>query len=435
MNFADLVMETAAAHKDKPAVIWQGGSLTYGELANRITHYAQKARHCERSEAIQTIIPIAAEENGQITGEWFAKALGAMKAGKAALPVSENLPPGRKAHILEEAKTLIPLPGTALIYYTSGTAGTPKGVCLTHENLAAFCKMHAQLFNLPPAAKAAVQADPGFDSFLLSTFPILAQGGCLHIMSPAERISPVGIHKFLMSRKIDVTFLTTQLAVTYMKTFDNPHLSLLLTGGEALRSYYPRSYKVINLYGPTECTVFVTAHTLAEGESGDIPIGAPTGENGVIVSPEGELCICGPQVAAGYLGRPEETKEKFITGPQGMKMYKTGDLTELSEHGEYLYRGRIDDQIKINGHRIEPGEVESVLLSHPEIEAVKISVKREEGAEPQLIAHYVPVPQSQLTETDLRQHLSKHVPAYFIPRKFIAVKELKTNPVSGKVSA
>lgn len=424
--------EIAAAYPNSPAIVWQDDTMSYAELDKRSDAIAAELslRGVSQGDIVPVTLPRGAE--------WIAHSIGVMKAGAAYAPVSPSLPPERLKYILGDLQCHKAPDGAIAVYYTSGSTGEPKGVILTHEGVTAFCKAHAELVGLSHGVRGGVQADVGFDSFLLSTLPVLYSGGTIFLMSDAERLSLVGIHRYLMKHRIDTVFLTTQLAVEYMRAFDNRHLKTLLTGGEALRTYTPRDYTVYNLYGPTECTVYVTAHKLAENDSGDIPIGAPTGRNRVYLV-DGELCVSGPQVAAGYLGRADETR--FVPNPyyapdadepSYARMYKTGDLAEWTDHGELLYRGRIDNQVKISGYRIEPGEIEIALAKHPDVLAACVVVQRAQDGELLLAAYCVPRNHS-VSPDALKVFLSQILPVYMIPRKFILLDTLPIDARTGKV--
>lgn len=428
------IREIAKKYPDSPAVVWQGVETSYNELDKRSDEIA--AGLSARGIGIGDIVPIEFERGL----EWIAYSIGIMKAGAAYAPISGALPTERLEFILSDIKKTTAPEDAMTVYYTSGSTGKPKGVVLTHSGVAALCEAHAELFSLCRGVRAGVQADVGFDSFLLSTIPVLYSGGTIYLMNDGERMSLVGIHRFLMKNRIDTVFLTTQFAVEYMRNFDNKHLKTLLLGGEALRTYTPRSYSAYNLYGPAECTVYVTAHELKADDSGDIPIGMPTGENRIHII-DGELCVSGPQLAAGYLGRPEETAQKFIKNPYYdpekdapcyLRMYRTGDLAEWTNDGELLYRGRIDNQIKISGYRIEPGEVEITLTKHSGLSAVCVVAKHTQGGEAFLAAYCVPKAKT-VTAEGLNAFLSQSLPVYMLPRKYMMLDKLPINARTGKV--
>jgi non-ribosomal peptide synthetase component F len=421
-GFCDIFHETVSLYPDKPAIVFKGETVTYSELEKRSFSCAEELR--QAGFGAGSVVPVRLGRGAA----WLAFTLGVARLGAAYVPLSPAIPKKRLKIILHDAETkLDPGLGAMAIYYTSGSTGEPKGVILTHSNIVAFCKAHLALAEYAPGTRAAVQADVGFDSWVLITLPILLSGGTLYIMEDAERMSLMGIHRFIMKYKAEAAFFTTCLGIEYMRTFDNKYLKTLFVGGEALRSYTPRSYAVWNVYGPAECTVYVTAYRLQPGDGGDIPIGTPLGQNAIEII-DGEICISGPQVSPGYLNRPDETAKRFIKGADGLVRYHTGDLGEWDDNGELRYRGRVDDQVKISGYRIEPGEVEIVMLRHGGIQAAKVFVKERT----KLAAWYVPS-EKQLAAADLRKHLSESLPEYMIPREFIPLDKIPLDPRTGKV--
>lgn len=434
--FHEKVREVAKLYPNSPAIVWQGNTMSFKELDKRSDEIA--AELSARGVMPGHIVPVNLERGA----EWIAYSIGILKAGAAYAPISPSLPPERRDFILFDLKNTIAPDDAMVVYYTSGSTGSPKGVILSHSGVMAFCEAHAEICGLSHGIKGGVQADVGFDSFLLSTLPILYSGGAIYLMNDTERISLVGMHRFLTKNRIDTLFLTTQFAVEYMRHFDNANLKILLLGGESLRAYTPRSYAAYNLYGPTECTAYLTAHKLSAEESGNIPIGTPIGENRVYII-DGELCVSGSQVALGYLGRPEETAQKFIENPYYdpdndadcyRRMYRTGDLAEWAEDGELLYRGRIDNQVKISGYRIEPGEVEVALAKHPNILAACVVVKQtSDGGGEVYLAAYCVSRRGDITPDALKAHLAQSLPIYMIPRKFIMLDKLPLDARTGKV--
>jgi non-ribosomal peptide synthetase component F len=443
-NYFEEFAEHAKNYSDRTAIVCGGSTITYAELVGRVYEYSEKlsAVHSNR------IIPVT--EPAGI--EWFIQVLGIMAAGFAAVPISSVIPPQRREFILSDiGKTDTLDEDAALIYYTSGSTGTPKGVVLTHTGILAFSTMHGELFfqdnlhhenNLPQELhiqNAAVIADPSFDAFLLSTFPQLLYGITLYIAPDEVRTSLVNLHKFLLKNKIDITFLSTQLALSYMRTFDNKTLKILLTGGEALRGYVPRSYRMYNLYGPCEGTVYVAMHQLTAIDADnptDIPIGKETGRNHILLIDD-EIYITGPQLAAGYLNRPEETAGRFIPNPyykpdqddpSYARMYKTGDRATYDENGELRFRGRTDRQVKISGYRIETDEVEAKIMSCVGIVATKVSAVTDRNGETILQAICV----GDSDEITLRRELQNKLPQAMIPTTFKFESEIKTDPRTGK---
>jgi non-ribosomal peptide synthetase component F len=431
-DYFTLFLDAANKFSERVAVIYGDEKITYGELHDAAISFGNELANI----SAKRILPVTAPAGIR----WFVEVLGIISSGRAAVPISTVLPPERAEFILSDIENAADLPKNgALIYYTSGSTGNPKGVILTQTGIAAMAKSHGELFNYNELQNCAVLSDPGFDAFVLMCFPALLYGVTIVIAPSEARSSLVTLHKFLLKNKIELTFMTTQLALSYMRTFDNKYLKTLLTGGETLKGCALRSYSTWNLYGPCEATVYVTAHRLTENDTkpaADIPIGKVTGENRVML-PDGEICISGPQLAAGYLNRPAETAERFVDNPhydpekddeECRLMYKTGDRGEFDENGELLFRGRVDSQIKISGYRIEIGEIEAKIMSCAGISDVKVIAKQQGGGEYTLYALCV----GNTDENALRSELERKLPRAMIPAMIEFDKEIKTDPRTGK---
>jgi non-ribosomal peptide synthetase component F len=429
MNYFNALKYAAKNFGGNIAVSADGETITYDELISAAQAFG---------ETIKAGQALPVKKPGGI--EWFVETLGIMSAGAAAVPVSPVLPQKRADFILNEAENADNLPdGAALIYYTSGSTGNPKGVILTHTGILSLCKTHSKLFSINDKTIAAIFSDPGFDAFLLMSLPLLFCGATLFIAPDDVRVSLVSLHKFLIKNRVEITFLTTQLALSYMRTFDNKYLKTLLTGGEALRACTLRGYDIWNLYGPSESTVYVTAHKLTEKDAlfpSDIPIGKPVGGNHVFLS-DGIICISGDQLAAGYLNRPDETLKSFtenpyfkpeIDDPIYKKMYITGDKGELDENSELRFRGRADSQIKISGYRIEPSEIEAKIADCNKIYSVKVIAERNDNGEYTLTAFCV----GDTDDRTLREELERTLPRIMIPEKIRFMSEIPTDPRTGK---
>jgi non-ribosomal peptide synthetase component F len=422
--------ESAKHCADSIAICAAGETITYTALLAAANDFAKTLP----AGKTPRLVPVT-----QSAGiPWFIEVLGILAAGHAAVPISTAIPPERVDFIRRDIENASALPeGAALVYYTSGSTGTPKGVVLTDRGITAFSKMHAALFSEEKIA--AVASDPSFDAFLLSSLPQLLYGATLHIVPDAVRASLVGLHKFLLKNKIEIVFFTTQLALSYMRTFENKTLKTLLTGGEALRGYVPRHYRVFNLYGPCEATVYVAAHELREADAAnpaDIPIGTPTGANRVILL-DGEICISGPQLAAGYVNRPEETARRFAANPfydpdrddvSYRLLYKTGDLAETDTNGELRFRGRRDNQVKISGYRIEPSEIEAKIIACAGIRDVQVRVQTGRDGAAFLAAYCV----GGSDEAALLRELEKMLPRPMIPSVITFGTAIKTDARTGK---
>ena len=311
--------------------------------------------------------------------------------------------------------------------YTSGSTGRPKGVQVQHSALSNLVAWHQRTFKLTEDERMSFVSGLGFDAAMLEIWPALASGGTLVIPTEEQRLSPTALRDFLIAEGITVAFAPTVLAAELITLpWPKSALRALLTGGDRLPARPPASlpFTLYNLYGPTETTVAATAAVVAPGD-GVPTIGRPI--DGVTLqirdaqgrpAQTGELFIAGAGLGLGYLGEPELTAERFTEHG-----YRTGDLVSQREDGELDYLGRVDDQIQIRGHRVEPGEVEVVLSEHPDIAAAAVVPQ---GSS--LAGFYVPTKPG----IDPRPHLAEHLPAYMIPTTLTALTELPKTE-NGKV--
>jgi len=331
--------------------------------------------------------------------------------------------------------------------FTSGSMGKPKGVLIEHRSLVNLCCWHNTSYSVTADDRATKYAGFGFDASVWEIFPYLVAGAVLHIISDEIKFDMHRLNRYFEDNKITIGFLPTQICEQFME-LDNRSLRMLLTGGDKLKRFVPRNYRLINNYGPTENTVVATSCVVKDNLD-SIPIGKPIFNIRLYILDRynrlqpigvpGELCISGDQLARGYLDSPELTGEKFCENPffpgKGNRMYKTGDLARWLPDGNIEFLGRLDSQTKIRGYRIEIGEVETHLLNHKEIkEAVAIEYKRSTSInreeEKILCAYYVSGKEFEAAE--LREYLARELPLYMIPAFFIRMERMPLTP-SGKV--
>jgi len=479
-----LVAAQAAAAPDAPALFAGAEVMNYGQLndrANQVANYLI-ALGVDPDKEIGAEDIVAICLNRSTTG--ITCALGALLSGSAYLPLDPSYPTERLKFMLSDAQPHVlittqdvaaRLPAgrwrvvvidrdvaeidcqstvspeirltaerLAYVIYTSGSTGRPKGVEVTHANLMNLMSWHQQTFEVTCEDRATLVAGIGFDAAVWESWPYLAAGASLHLPEDATRLSPERLRDWFVSERITIGFLPTALAERVM-TLDWPPqtaLRTLLTGAEMLRQF-PSDYlpfRVINNYGPTECTVVAT--------SGPVPhdvctnsrptIGRPIANTQVYILDEdmqpvpdhaaGEIYVGGAGVARGYLNRPELTQERFVKDPFSKdpcaRLYRTGDLARYLTNGEIAYLGRIDEQIKILGHRIEPNEIVSVLDRHPHIQSSLVLAREEPCREKHLVAYVVLNPESQTSAADLRSFLEKELPQYMVPALFVRLEAM-----------
>jgi amino acid adenylation domain-containing protein len=331
----------------------------------------------------------------------------------------------------------------AYLIYTSGSTGQPKGVSLRHRNLANLVAWHRQAYAVTPADRATQLASPAFDACTWELWPYLAAGASIHIPAAEVRVSPDRLVRWLAAERITLSFIPTPLAEA---TLDeawpaDTTLRAILTGGDRLRRW-PGSRlpcPLFNHYGPTEGTVVATrAQVPAEPDGSPAPaIGRPIANHEIYVldahrqlvpiGVPGELYLGGAGLADGYHERPDLTEAKFVDHPFALlserKLYRTGDLVRWREDGQLDYLGRIDQQVKIRGHRIEPGEIEAVLNEHPAVRESLVIARDDAAHQPQLVAYYLPRPGHDApASAAFAAALHRRLPAYMVPAAFVALE-------------
>jgi amino acid adenylation domain-containing protein len=465
---ADMIGRAAMHAPDAIAVEAQGSATSYASLEARVGMLA--ARLCAQGVAGGGLVAVCLPRSI----DQIVAMLAAWRAGAAYLPLDPAWPESRLAALIADAGcaalvahsglgariagevALVPssdgdgaamvAPATvdpeslAYVIYTSGSTGTPKAVEVTHANLAALIDWHQQAFTVGTGTRTSHLAGLGFDAAAWEIWPTLAAGGTLALVDDATRLDAARLRDWLVTERIEIAFAPTALAEPLV-TMDWPAdtvLRVLLTGADKL-TVRPASglpFTFVNNYGPTESTVVATSGVVAPDGEGLPPIGRPIAgtsihlldEQGVpVASGEGEIWIGGAQVARGYRGDPALTAERFVEHAEHGRLYRTGDLGVLLDSGEIGFRGRVDGQVKIRGHRIEPAEVAAALNRLAEV-ATSAVVARD-GA---LIAYVVPADGATPSALALRAALAGTLPDYMVPSRFATLAALPLTP-NGKV--
>ncbi len=337
--------------------------------------------------------------------------------------------------------------GLAYLIFTSGSTGRPKAAAMRHAGLANLAAAYGRLLGLGPEDRLSQVAAPGFDAAVAEVWPGLAVGAAVAFPPEGVLGAPGALASWLARQGITVCFLPTPLMEVVLgePLPEGSALRWFWTGGDRLqgRPAPGAPWGLINAYGPTECTVAVTAGGVDAGGEGPPDLGLPLAgcrihlldRRGQTVPPgvPGELCAGGAGVGRGYLGRPDLTAERFVPdpfGPPGARLYRTGDLARFRPGGRIDYLGRIDQQVKIRGVRIEPGEVEAALLSHPGIREAAV-LPREHAGEKRLVAWLAG--RGDLPEAaELRDFLRRALPEAMVPAAFVVLPALPLTP-NGKV--
>jgi amino acid adenylation domain-containing protein len=489
----ELIDEQVARTPTAEAVVCGTSVLTYAELDLRASALARQLR--EAGAGPESLVGIAMERSI----EFVVAALAAWKAGAAWLPLDPAYPAARLAFIIEDAQptVLVSTRGVlerlavtglptivldagaevesvshgsdatarpaaphhlAYVIYTSGSTGRPKGVMVEHRNLVSFFGAMDGL--VPDSGQQRcwlAVSSPSFDISILEMFWTLTRGFRVvlyrgNLGQAQSRNGADGEPIDVLMRRHGVTHLqcTPSLAALLMadpasRTALAP-LHALLVGGEPLPAPLAHDLMsavrgvVMNMYGPTETTIWSSTHRLSPADV-RIPVGRPIsnthfhilapGGEPVPVGVTGELFIGGAGVARGYLRRPELTAARFSASAagDGVRLYRTGDLARYREDGVVELMGRMDDQVKIRGHRIELGEIEVALREQPGVREAAVIVASEASGDVRLIAYVV----ANGTSTDaVRRGLAEQLPAALMPSAIIPLARLPLLP-SGKV--
>ncbi len=468
----DMVAHAARRSPDAIALSAACGTMTYAELDQRAARLAAYLRSfgAGPGELVGICLDRSFDQIVAVLASW--------KAGAAYLPLDPAWPDARLRGLVDDARctvlvsnrehadrcgtSALPLvvldrdadaiddrdgsvPAAAspdqlaYVIYTSGSTGAPKGVEISHANLANLVAWHNAAFAVTAADRASHLAGLGFDAAVWELWPYLAVGASVALVPDAERTSGARLHDWLLAQRITIAFAPTAIAEQLIDQSwpADTALRFVLTGADLLHTH-PRPglpFQLVNNYGPTECTVVATSAVVAPlGATAGLPsIGRPIANTRihlldadgapVAAGQPGEMYVGGAGVGRGYRGRADLTAERFVE-LRGERLYRTGDLASLRPDGEIAFHGRIDDQVKIRGHRIEPGEVASVLGRHAAVSAAAVVARTDERGEAQLVGYIVPALDIAATAEEIRAFLAGHLPEYMIPGAFVRLDAL-----------
>jgi amino acid adenylation domain-containing protein len=344
----------------------------------------------------------------------------------------------------------------SFLFYTSGTTGQPKGVEVRDAGVRRLAL--PGYLRVEPGLRYACLANPAFDALSFEVWVPLLTGGCCVVVSGEDVQTPERLAAALRRGRVDTVFVTTALFNTMVTAVPDCFASAgeVLVGGEQLdprvmRRWYRANAdsgtRLFNVYGPTESTTFALCHQIPRDFDGDVvPIGRPLPQTGAIVvvpgkeriagpGEVGELLLHGAGLAVGYRNLPEETERRFVRLPWldagTERYYRTGDLVRADGEGLVEYVGRTDRQVKVRGFRIEPGEVERRVLTHPAVQRAYVCTRRAGQEGPNELLAFV-VLGEELSYEEFDRHLATHLPVYMRPHQIHVVDGLPLN-ANGKV--
>jgi amino acid adenylation domain-containing protein/non-ribosomal peptide synthase protein (TIGR01720 family) len=483
----DLVERQAALRPDRCAVDDGRRQLSYGELdarANRLGRLLQG-----QGVSPEALVGVYAERSPELV----VALLAVLKAGGACLPLDPTLPAERLAHIaatsgisailVQDGLPPLPVPDgvrtillgeetgqdglapgadvqpdhPAYVTFTSGSTGRPKGVINTHRGFVNLLLWAREAYALTGDDRILQSTPLSFDFALWEIFAPLSAGARLVLTPPGGSLDPGSLRALMVDQGVTTVHFVPSMLRAFLAEPDLEGLGslrLVLCGGEALPTELAHRLlarvpaDLHHLYGPTEAAINALHQRLRPGD--EVLLGEPLAnlrcvlldrrQEPVPLGVPGEICLGGPGLARGYLGRPDLTAERFIPDPlsthPGERLYRTGDLARRLPQGALSYLGRVDHQIKIRGVRVEPAEVEAALAAHPGVrEAVVIAreiTREKDGRGKQLVAYVVPAPGTRPDGGELQAHLQATLPPAMIPALFVLLERLPLTP-SGKV--
>ena len=466
------------------AIVCGGQKLTYHELntkANQVAHTLQ-----QQGVGPEILVGILMERSLELV----IGLLGILKAGGAYVPLDPAYPEDRLSFMLEDARISLMLAekslqsripvftghviamgaGEEIVYterkenpacrskpnnlayvlYTSGSTGKPKGVAIEHASVSALIASSGEIFSQAQLAGVLASSSICFDISVFELFAPLCLGGKVILVKNILDLPPLGDEN-------QITLINTVPSacegLIHLSSIPASVRTVSL-GGEPLHIKLVQDLygndtidQVINLYGPTEDTVFSTVFRTEKHSESPPPIGRPLANTKAYVLDSyrqpvplgvpGELYLGGAGLARGYLHRPELTEEKFIPDPfsetPGARLYKTGDRVRYRPDGNLMFLGRMDHQVKIRGFRIELGEIESVMKAHPSVQSAVVVVREDVPGDNRLVAYAVPASGLMPDIDSLRNFLKRKLPDYMIPTAFVMLDAIPMMP-NGKVN-
>ncbi|RKG72301.1 non-ribosomal peptide synthetase, partial [Corallococcus terminator] len=455
---------------------------TYRELNARANQLARHLRSLGVGPEVR--VGVCLERSPEL----LMALLGILKAGGAYVPMDPDYPSHRLAFLLEDSRVPVlvtreaiadelpsrgeqllcvdsdaallarhdsgnlsaPTGGRHLAYviYTSGSTGQPKGALIEHQGIVNTLVRAVRDFDVRPGTRTLQFVSMSFDVSLLEIFSTLAGGGTL-VLAPREALQPGPELARLMRERSITTSVLLPSTLAVLSPEDFPTLQTVVTGAEAcsaeLMDRWAQGRRFVNSYGPTEASITVTS-AVCEPGSGTPPIGRPypnvrayvldATRAPVPVGIAGELYIGGAGVGRGYLGRPEQTAERFVPDPfsaePGVRLYRTGDLVRYRADGALEFVGRTDHQVKVRGFRIELGEIEAVLAGAGSVREAVVLARQDVPGDRRLVAYVVAQEDEAVEVGALRRYTEEKLPEHMVPSVFVVLDAMPLTP-NGKV--
>jgi len=484
------LFETQAdARPDAVAVDCGGERTTYAALDARANQLARRLHALGVGRGALVGLHLARSTDA------YTALLGTLKAGGAYVPIDPECPAERARYVLENsgaaalvttaelaarsapfhgavvcvdtereriaAESALRLPREAVavsprdpcyVIYTSGSTGRPKGVLVEHRNAWHLVRAEGRLFALHPEDRVYQGFSLAFDASVEEMWLAFHAGATLVAATPEMASAGPDLSRLLAEH--GVTVLSCVPTLLTLLAGDVPTLRLLILGGEScseavVAPWLKPGRRVVNTYGPTETTVIATYADVVPGQS--VTIGRPLPGYRVYLLDEaaqpvsqgtvGEICIGGPGVARGYLKLPAETRRRFVPDPfeplneagdPEARLYRSGDLGRLDDHGNIEFRGRLDAQVKIRGFRVELEEIEALLVAADDVRAAACTVRQDGAGIQHLVAYVVPRDGARVEPERLRSQLRGRLPPYMVPALIEPVADLPRLP-SGKL--
>ena len=478
----ELFEEVVAKHPNDTALIFEDKKMSYAELdrkSNEVAAFLQ-AQGINSKDRVAICID---KSFNLLIG-----ILAVLKCGATYVPLDANYTDDRKLYILKESNAKLALSDDSFnlnfrsininsvlanyekdstgsadfnpcstsstspvcVLYTSGTTGMPKGVEIINRNIIKLVT-NITYMDFPEDARILQVASTVFDLSIFEFWASLLNGKALCLITKDNLLNFKYLKSYIDENNINIMCITSvlfnQLVANHIKVFEN--MKQILTGGDKistehvriLKNTYP-DIKIYNSYGPTECTSFCTMYEIKDFNSKYIPIGKPISNSaGYVLNSKnelmpfycsGELAIGGDGVSNGYINNPEKTAEKFIDNRFnnefiGKKIYKTGDLVRLHPDGNLEFIGRVDNQVKLRGYRIELDEIKSIVLKYPGIENCAIVIKEDafNKSNKHILIYFTA--KEKIDISSLNKYLSKNLQAYMMPSGIMQLEKMPMN--------